>query len=158
NLTWSLIGGAITLALRGDIKRTREWHAEARALGREHALAHVEQYVDPVWEGMALIWVGEYEEGYARGSSGALGWEAAGGVHSLVQVRPSFACACLGKGQVEQAQSWARAAIELADQTGHRWYEAEAHRVHGDVLLALSDPRAAETAFLKAIEIAKEQQ
>jgi hypothetical protein len=102
NLTWSLIGGAITLALRGDIKRTREWHAEARALGREHALAHVEGYVDPVWEGIALIWVGEYEEGYATASSGATVWEAAGGVHNLVQVRTSFARACLGKGQVDR--------------------------------------------------------
>ena len=150
-----LIGGGITLALRGDAKRTREWHAEARALGREHALAHVEQYVDPVWEGVALIWVGEYEEGHARFSSGAQAWEAAGGVHNFVQVRTSFARACLGKGQVEQAQSWARAAIELADETGHRWYEAEAHRVLGDVLLALSDAGAAETAFRKAIEVAK---
>ena len=151
------MGGGITLALRGDAKRTLEWHAEARALGREHALAHVEQYVDPVWEGVALIWCGEYEEGHARLSSGAQAWEAAGGVHNFVQVRTSFARACLGKGQFEQAQSWARAAIELADRTGHRWYEAEAHRVLGDVLLALSDLGAAEIAFLRAIEIAKEQ-
>ena len=157
NLTWSLMGGGITLALRGDAKRTREWHAEARALGREHALAHVEQYVDPIWEGIALIWFGEYEEGHARLSSGAPVWEGAGGVHNFVQIRTSFARACLGKGQVEQAQSWARSAIELADRTGHRWYEAEAHRVLGDVLLALNAPSAAETAFLRAIEIAKGQ-
>ena len=49
-------------------------------------------------------------------------------------------------GQIEEAQSWVRAAIQLADQTGHRWYEAEAHRVLGDVQLALSDPAAAEFA------------
>jgi predicted ATPase len=157
NLTWSLIGGGITLALRGDIKRTREWHAEARALGREHALPHVEQYVDPVWEGIALIWVGEYEEGHARLTSGLPVWEGAGGVINVVQARTSFARVCLWKGQVDQAQSWAKSAIDLAERTGHRWYEAEAHRVHGDVLLALSDLRAAEPAFLRAIEIAKGQ-
>jgi class 3 adenylate cyclase/tetratricopeptide (TPR) repeat protein len=157
NLTWSLIGGGITLALRGDIKRTREWHAEARALGREHALPHVEQYVDPVWEGIALIWVGEYEEGHAGLSSGVPVWEGAGGVINVVQARTSFARVCLGKGQVDQAQSWAKSAIDLAERTGHRWYEAEAQRVLGDVLLALSDLRAAETAFLRAIEIAKGQ-
>jgi predicted ATPase len=60
-------------------------------------------------------------------------------------------------GQVEQAQSWARAAIQLVDRTGHRLYEADAHRVLGEVLLALSDSGAAETAFLRAIEIAKGQ-
>jgi predicted ATPase len=157
NLTWSLIGAGITLALRGDAKRTREWHAEARALGRQHAVASVGQYVDPVWEGVALIWLREYEEGHATLSSGAPNWEAAGGVHNFPQIRTAFAAACLGMGRIEEAQSWVRAAIQLADQTGHRWYEAEAHRVLGDVQLALSDPRAAETAFLRAIEVAKGQ-
>jgi predicted ATPase len=85
-------------------------------------------------------------------------WEAAGGVHNFVQVRTSFARACLGNGQVDQAQSWAKSAIDLAERTGHRWYEAEAHRVLGDVLLALGDPKAAETAFLTSIEIAKGQE
>jgi predicted ATPase len=157
NLVWSLFGGAITLMLRGNSKLTFEWQAEGRALGREHALASVEQYVDPGWNGMALIWFREYKEGYARASSGAQAWGAAGGLLNFVQIRTLFAEACLGMGQVEQAQSWARAAIELADRTGHRWYEAEAHRVLGDVLLALSDLGAAEIAFLRAIEIAKEQ-
>jgi predicted ATPase len=143
--------------LRGDAKRTLEWHAEARALGQQHALAILEQIVDPVWEGIALIWFREYKEGHATLSSGAPPWEAAGGVHNFLQIRTAFAVACLGMGQIEQAQSWARSAIELADRTGHRWYVAEGHRVLGDVLLALNDPRAAETAFLRAIEVAKGQ-
>jgi class 3 adenylate cyclase/predicted ATPase len=158
NLTWSLIGAGITLALRGDAKRTLEWHAEARALGRQHAVASVEQYVDPVWEGLALVWFGEYKEGHARLSFGTPNWEEAqGGLLNIPQVRTAFAVACLGMGQIEQAQSWARSAIELADRTGHRWYVAEGHRVLGDVLLALNDPRAAEIAFLRAIEVAKGQ-
>ena len=113
--------------------------------------------MDPIWEGIALVWLGEYKEGHAKLSFGAPNWEAEGGVHNFVQIRTAFAAACLGMGQVEQAQTWARSAIELADRTGHRWYEAEAHRVLGDVLLALDDPTAAETAFLRSIEIAKEQ-
>ena len=125
--------------------------------GLFHALASVGQYVDPVWEGIALIWFREYKEGHATLSSGAPNWEAAGGVHNFPQIRTAFAAACLGMGQIEEAQSWVRAAIQLADQTGHRWYEAEAHRVLGDVQLALSDPAAAEFAFLRAIEVAKGQ-
>ena len=105
----------------------------------------------------ALIWLREYKEGHATLSSGAPNWEAAGGVHNFPQIRTAFAAACLGMGQIEEAQSWVRAAIQLADQTGHRWYEAEAHRVLGDVQLALSDPAAAEFAFLRAIEVAKRQ-
>jgi class 3 adenylate cyclase/tetratricopeptide (TPR) repeat protein len=157
NLAWSLIGAGITLALRGDVKRTLEWHAEARALGQQHALASFEQYVDPVWEGLALVWVGEYKEGHAKISFGTPNWEAEGGVHNLPHMRTALAQACLGMGQIEQAQLWVRAAIQLAHQTGHRWYEAEAHRVLGDIQLALSDPAAAEIAFQSAIEVAKGQ-
>jgi predicted ATPase len=120
-------------------------------------LDSVEQYVDPVWEGIALIWFREYKEGHARLSSGAPLWEANGGVHNFPQIRTLFAQASLGMGQIEQAQSWVKAALQLAHQTGHRWYEAEAHRVLGDVQLALSDPAAAEIAFLRAIEVAKGQ-
>jgi hypothetical protein len=37
-------------------------------------------------------------------------------------------------------------------------YEAEAHRVLGEVLLARNDPSAAQIAFLEALEVAKSQQ
>jgi predicted ATPase len=50
-----------------------------------------------------------------------------------------------------------RAAIE---QTGERWFDAEVHRVRGELLLKLRRPdvAAAESAFMRAIEIARSQQ
>jgi hypothetical protein len=48
-------------------------------------------------------------------------------------------------------------AVELS---GQRWYEAEMHRVRGDLLLKRHAPdvTAAEAAFTRAIEIARSQQ
>src|SRR5262249_5566946 len=50
--------------------------------------------------------------------------------------------------------------IAVIEQTGERWFEAEVHRVRGELLLKLRRPdvAAAESAFMRAIEIARSQQ
>jgi len=50
-----------------------------------------------------------------------------------------------------------RVAIE---ETGQRWFDAEVHRARGELLLKLPRPdvAAAESAFMRAIDIARSQQ
>ncbi len=49
-------------------------------------------------------------------------------------------------------------ALDLAEQTGERWYEAELHRLKGELLLlGDAEVRAAETAFERALDIARAQ-
>jgi predicted ATPase len=50
--------------------------------------------------------------------------------------------------------------LAAVEQTGQRWFDAEMHRVRGELLLKLRRPdiAAAEAAFMSAIEIARNQQ
>jgi class 3 adenylate cyclase/predicted ATPase len=63
-------------------------------------------------------------------------------------------------GQTEAALATLDAQLAAAGQSGQRWFEAEMHRVRGDLLLKCHPPdaAAAEVAFMRAIEIARSQQ
>jgi predicted ATPase len=52
------------------------------------------------------------------------------------------------------------AQLAAIEQTGERWFDAEVHRVRGELLLKQRRPdvAAAQSAFMRAIEIARSQQ
>jgi predicted ATPase len=45
----------------------------------------------------------------------------------------------------------------VVEETGERYYEAEIHRLKGELLLMQGDEAEAETSFHKAIEVARRQ-
>jgi class 3 adenylate cyclase/predicted ATPase len=63
-------------------------------------------------------------------------------------------------GRVEVGLATLDAQLAAIEQTGQRWFDAEVHRVRGELLLKLRRPdvAAAESAFMRAIEIARSQQ
>jgi predicted ATPase len=78
-------------------------------------------------------------------------------------------------GQAEEGFAQLREALDVMDEGGERWYEAELYRLKGELLLTqegkrqnskgktqkiqILDPQSeAEACFLKAIEIAQRQQ
>jgi predicted ATPase len=63
-------------------------------------------------------------------------------------------------GRVEAGLATVDTQQAAIDQTGDRSFEAEVHRVRGALLLKrqLPDVSAAESAFMRAIEIARSQQ
>jgi predicted ATPase len=62
-------------------------------------------------------------------------------------------------GQLEEAMTLLREALDRSEATGERWFEAELHRIKGDVLLRAPevDPAEAEACLRKAIEVAQRQ-
>ena len=52
-----------------------------------------------------------------------------------------------------------RRALALAGETGEHWFDAELHRIRGEILLKQNpaDPAPAEAAFLAAIAVAQQQ-
>jgi class 3 adenylate cyclase/predicted ATPase len=67
---------------------------------------------------------------------------------------------CCELKSVDEAIAFVAEALDLVDRTGERWYEAELHRLSGE-LLWLRDPSsvsAAERSFRTAIEIARKQE
>jgi predicted ATPase len=63
-------------------------------------------------------------------------------------------------GRAEVGLATLDAQLAAVEQTGQRWFDAEMHRVRGELLLKLrpADVAAAESAFMRAIEIARGQQ
>jgi predicted ATPase len=60
-------------------------------------------------------------------------------------------------GQPEEALDSYTDALALVEETGERYYEAELHRLKGELLLARCDADTAEASFHKAIEVARQQ-
>ena len=70
-----------------------------------------------------------------------------------------MAQACLKDGQTEQAYSVLTRELERVRDTGVRYYEAELHRIKGEVLLRRSaaSQKEAETCFHRAIDLSHDQ-
>lgn len=63
-------------------------------------------------------------------------------------------------GRIEDGLTRLTEALELVEQTGERWYEAELHRSRAELLRLASEPdeRAVEAAFMYALKLARKQQ
>lgn len=63
-------------------------------------------------------------------------------------------------GRIDDGLKRIAEALELVEQTGERWYEAELHRGRGELLrlAAAADEAAIEATFTQAIELARSQQ
>src|SRR5262244_2788255 len=64
-------------------------------------------------------------------------------------------------GRAEVGLATLDAQLAAIEQTGERWFDAEVHRVRGELLLKQRrrpDVAAAEAAFMRALEIARSQQ
>ena len=62
-------------------------------------------------------------------------------------------------GELETANATVDRALTETERTGHRWFEAETHRIRGEILLKLNSANTApvEEAFLTAIAVAQKQ-
>ena len=63
-------------------------------------------------------------------------------------------------GRIEIGLTTLDAQLVAIEQTGQRWFDSEVQRVRGELLLKLTPPdvAAAESAFMRAIKIARSQQ
>src|SRR3981081_1602957 len=64
-----------------------------------------------------------------------------------------------GAGVVEEGLDLVAKALDRVEETGERWFEAELHRMMGELMLRLprSDPTAAEARFGHAAATARQQ-
>ncbi|HXV81355.1 MAG TPA: hypothetical protein VEG60_15870, partial [Candidatus Binatia bacterium] len=72
----------------------------------------------------------------------------------------AFVAEAYGKaGRAEEGLSVVARALTRARKTGGRYYEAELHRIKGELLLwqAVPDEEQAEGCFKKAVEVARSQ-
>src|SRR5262245_19540988 len=127
------------------------------ALAQEQSLAfRVEQ--GRILRGWALAMQGDAAAGVAQICEGLAAYER-GGVPQLV--RHAMLAEAYGQaGQPEMGRRVLAEALTLVATTEARCWEAEFHRLQGELLLHLPSPDVpqAEAAFLRALEVARRQQ
>jgi adenylate cyclase len=117
-----------------------------------------------VWRGWALAERGQQEEGISLMRHGMDAFHAAG-----VELERPYMLALLGEvyakmGEQEQGRNVLAEARAIVDKTGERCWEAELHRLEGELTLLCTRPSQelsfpeAESSFHKALEVARRQE
>jgi predicted ATPase len=149
--------GAMFELMRGDSSRVASNASELARLARDYDLS--------LWRAWGI-----FLEGLAQAVSGATGGleamrrgaELLREQNSLINdglIRIALAEAEAQAGDVDRALAVLDEALATSERIGHRTFDAELHRVRGEVLLKRdpTNPAPAEEALLTAIAVAKQQ-
>jgi predicted ATPase len=142
-----------------DLCAVQEHTEELRTVATEQGFASEGAYAT-MMEGWLLAMTGEVEAGITQLHQGLAAYQDTGGAVWRPIYLSMLAEAYSKGGQSAEALRIVDEALALVNATGERVYEAEIHRLRGDLLLQLSsdDAAEAEARFHKAIEIACHQQ
>jgi class 3 adenylate cyclase/predicted ATPase len=143
--------------LRGEAAAAQEWAEAALAIMSEQGIVRY-LAATTFTRGWALAAQGQHEEGMAEMRQGLAGRRAMGGGVALAEFPARLAEAYGRIGQAEEGLRLLTEALTLVDRD--RWYEAELHRIKGELLLRLAVPDApqAEACFQQALAVARRQQ
>ena len=145
--------------LRQEPLPTSEHADMALALCTEHSIAYYLAWATII-QGWALAGRGRREEGIAQMQQGLSAFQATGGRLRLPYYLALLAEMYGHSEQVEKGLHVLDKAFAAMQQTGEHVWEAELHRLKGDLLLAHSTMHRtiAETCLYQALEVARRQQ
>ena len=109
------------------------------------------------YRGEALAMLGQFQEGIAQMREGMMAGQTIGVRMYLPGSLYTLAEAQAKAGQLEEGLDTLDEALALVEQTDERHWEAELHRVQGELLLMQGDEAEAEASLHKAIEVARDQ-
>jgi predicted ATPase len=184
NIAWTALSAIVFYQLLREEQATQEQAGAAITLASEQGFAFLLAYAT-CFKGWALAMQGRGEEGVAQIRQGMVAWQATGAEFWRPHILALLAEAYAKVGQAEDGLNMLTEALEVADKTGERSYEAELYRLKGTLTLqskaslehvqdtsktgqnksAVANPRPltpnpqgeAAACFLKAIEIARTQ-
>jgi predicted ATPase len=143
----------------------REWqvvyeHAETAitvATAQQVALVLA---VGPIMRGWALAMQGQGADGLTQLRQGLDAYRATGAEFQRPHFLSLLAEVHRSMGQPETGLTALSEALTLVEKTGERYYEAELHRLKGELLLQQAAPEVshAEACFQQSLDIARRQQ
>ena len=141
---------------RGDRQATQDHVEKLLALATEQQHRRW-QNVANFLHGWLMVEQGQWERGIAQMRQGES--ELVIEARQQTYYATLVAQACLKGGQTEQAHSVLTKELKRVRDTGVRYYEAELHRIKGEVLLrrSASSQKEAETCFHTAIDLSHHQ-
>jgi predicted ATPase len=151
------VAGATFHIFRREVQAFQEATETGFRLAREEGFAFW-QAAGTLFQGWVHTKHGQFDEGIAQMRQGLATWEAM----STGIYRP-FLLALLAEaygkaGRVEEGLKTLSKALDVVEKTGERYYEAELHRIQGELLRMKGDEIQAEASFHQAIEVARRQQ
>ena len=154
-----LVWGAATLAqLRHDVMAVVRYADEVISLGEEHGLSMWLAYAR-VFQGWALAERGQPAEGLAKLAKALTDCRA-----TRTRMHRPFHLALLAEalhrsGEAEEGLRVLDEALALVEETDERWWEADLHRLKGDLLRSLSVQNAvgSEAEYKTALATARRQ-
>jgi DNA-binding winged helix-turn-helix (wHTH) protein/predicted ATPase len=157
-LTLALVFGAAVHQFRRDPAGARRYAAEAAALSREQSFRLTLGWAS-ILEGWAAIELGDDEIGSSLMSAGIAGARSTGSDQFLSYWLGMLADAHLTRGSAVDGLAAVDEALGVAERTGEFFYEAELHRLRGELRLVQrpEEPAEAEVSFRRALEIAERQ-
>jgi predicted ATPase len=146
-----------------------QFRREARRIRElaDVAIAYSTDQGFPAWattvgilRGWALAEQGQKEEGIVQLRHGLAAWRAAGSEQARSHQLALLAEAYGKAGQSEEGLTLLVEALNIVDKTAQRYYQAELHRLKGELLLKCDIEKRAEAqaCFREAIMIARQQQ
>jgi predicted ATPase len=116
--------------------------------------------VGPIMRGWALAMQGQGAEGLTQLCQGLDAYQATGAAFQRPHFLSMLAEVHKSLGQPEAGLTALSEALTLVEKTGERYYEAELHRLKGELLLQHAAPEGphAEACFQQALAIARHQQ
>ena len=159
SLVYALLLDAMLGQLSCDHSVTGERAGAARAVAGEYGLAAFEAWASVI-HGWAIARSDDGDEGLKTMRAGL---DASAASDSMI-LRPYLlgllADALASDGQVEEGLRVIDEAVALVETNNERYFEAELHRLRGDLLLWKAGPSlvAAAAALLRALEVARSQE
>jgi len=143
-----------------DHPRAEAYTEELMVLCTEQRLTSYYLAWGTIIHGWALSEQGRYEEGISMIRRGLSDLRATGGELRVPYYLTLLAESCGKAGHRAEGLTLLTEALTLVDKNDERWYEAELHRLKGQLLLQQSSDNAteAETCFTKALEVSRNQQ
>jgi len=156
-LTLALMLAAELHRLRREVEATEDLALASHGIAREHGLS-LFAAVTGLLRGWALVQRGELEEGLAAMRRNLDAYRSTGADSGLPQYFAMLAEAHARAGQTDEGLEAVCQALEIMERTDERWWEADLHRLHGELLRTTSSSGAdVEACFLRAIEVARER-
>ena len=156
---WALSWAAALHQLYGEVDRVRQLADADVALATEQVMPFFGAH-GMVLRGWALVRQGHWAKGLAQLRDGVAAYQATGTVLERSHWLGLLAEACGEVGQAEEGLRVVTGALDEIERNSVRYYEAELHRLRGELLLAAGSGRErdAETCFREAIAVASRQQ
>jgi class 3 adenylate cyclase/predicted ATPase len=139
----------------GDNAALGEWLDELVMITTEQGFPHWRAMIT-ICRGWVAVKSGDVAEGISlvRSGSAASRTYSAWRPHNIALL----ATVCEIAEQIDEALNLMDEALQIVENTGERWFEAELYRHKGKLLLRQGHSEAAEELYRKALSIAQEQE